>query len=132
MFTRLNLERGEELYESGCVDSLDDKDNVYTATVKDNKHSYRTLAVIDEEELVSLKCNCQTSMNGSRCKHMAALLFEIEDEYAMEIFPKQERKKKRTKSRLHSHLKMTESLTIFPSRTRSPGTMCTPQHTTRP
>ena len=49
---------------------------------------------------MSLKCNCQTSMNGSRCKHMAALLFEIEDEYAMEIFPKQERKKKKNEEQI--------------------------------
>lgn len=71
------VQRGEDYYLSGRVKNIKQDGDTYTADVIGTE-DYETSVEIVDDELVSCSCNCP--YDGGICKHVAALLFAIEDE----------------------------------------------------
>ncbi len=65
--------RGKAYWEEGRVEVLQSEDNLYRATVHGTL-DYTTTVVLNGDTITHTSCNCPY---GSRCKHVAALLYEI-------------------------------------------------------
>ena len=81
------LGRGWDYYESGTVDFLERTENGYKATVEGN-YDYEVEVEIDDNEVVDMFCDCPYAEDGNNCKHMAAVLYEIEEGPAQEVAEK--------------------------------------------
>ena len=81
MFRPHILERGYDYYMTGAVESLtrlDPDDIVYEAVV-DGSRSYHVEIRYDRGSVMDMQCDCPYAMDGKNCKHMAAVLYEIEE-----------------------------------------------------
>lgn len=72
------LERGLDYYESGMVTDLEETENGYKAVVSGSE-DYSVEIVIENGKVLSMFCDCPYAEDGNNCKHMAAVLYEIED-----------------------------------------------------
>ena len=82
MFRPHILERGYDYYMTGAVESLtrlDPDDIVYEAVV-DGSTDYHVEIQYDRGIVMDMQCDCPYAMDGKNCKHMAAVLYEIEEE----------------------------------------------------
>lgn len=77
-FSRAVLERGHVYYEAERVRGFRKKEDTYTAVVL-GKHGYNVEIRIRNDELIWAQCSCPHAREGNYCKHMAALLYKIED-----------------------------------------------------
>lgn len=75
------LARGWDYYENGAVISLERTGTGYKATVE-GSYDYEVEAEIYDNEVVELFCDCPYAEDGNYCKHMAAVLYEIEEKSA--------------------------------------------------
>lgn len=73
------LERGYDYYESGAVDSIRQTAKGYQAIVE-GMEDYKVVIELQGEELSDLWCSCPYAEDGKYCKHMAAVLYELEEE----------------------------------------------------
>ncbi len=80
------LERGMNYYEEGAVSSLEETDTGYTAVVEGSE-AYSVEIEISDNRVVDMFCDCPYAEDGNYCKHMAAVLYEIEDG-KHEVIPK--------------------------------------------
>lgn len=71
------LERGRNYYEEGAVVSLDRTDTGYHAEVEGTE-DYEVSIEIQDDEITDMYCSCPYADSGNYCKHMAAVLYEIE------------------------------------------------------
>ena len=71
------VQRGEYYYLSGRVKNIRQDGNTYMADIFGTE-DYETSVEIVNDELVSCSCNCP--YDRGICKHVAALLFAVEDE----------------------------------------------------
>ena len=71
------LERGMNYYEEGAVSSLEETDTGYRAVV-DGSDSYSVEIEIHNDRVEDMFCECPYAEDGNYCKHMAAVLYEIE------------------------------------------------------
>lgn len=84
LFSRTILERGKRYYRSGYVRNLKKVDHQYRANVT-GTHTYRVAITVGGERIKKMQCTCPYAGDGARCKHMAAVLYKIEDEYGDEF-----------------------------------------------
>lgn len=71
------LERGLNYYEEGMVESLEETAEGYKAIVNGSEE-YSVEIDIDEGNISYMFCDCPYADEGNCCKHMAAVLYEIE------------------------------------------------------
>lgn len=93
MFSNVILQRGRQYYERGRVQAIMHNGNRFQAEVVGSV-PYEVEAVLQEGKTPYLSCECHYAEDGSYCKHMAALMFAIED---MELPAFSENKKKKRK-----------------------------------
>ena len=79
------LKRGEEYYSDCCVEDLERNGSSYTATVEGTEDYYVVLK-IENGKVKAPTCTCPYAEEHRYCKHIAAVLFEIEDEYGKGVF----------------------------------------------
>lgn len=77
-FNKTILERGKYYYTHKCVQELTYKDLVYNANVI-GSGIYPVEIKIRNEDVVYMSCPCPHSKKGYYCKHMAAVMYAIED-----------------------------------------------------
>ena len=75
------LARGWDYYENGAVSSLEKTETGYKATVE-GSYDYEVEVEIYDNEVVDMFCDCPYAEDGNYCKHMAAVLYEIEEKSA--------------------------------------------------
>ena len=75
------LARGWDYYENGAVSSLERTGTGYKATVE-GSYDYEVEVEIYDNEIVDMFCDCPYAEDGNYCKHMAAVLYEIEEKSA--------------------------------------------------
>lgn len=73
------LERGLNYYEEGCVTSLKQTQKGYRAVVEGTE-AYDVEIEIYEGQVQNMTCTCPYATDRNHCKHMAAVLYEIEEE----------------------------------------------------
>ncbi len=78
LFQEHILGRGLDYFIHNLVGNVYVKDNIIEATVYGTKE-YKVEIVKNNEEIVDLSCNCPYADSGNNCKHMAAVLFYLED-----------------------------------------------------
>ncbi len=72
------LERGLNYYEEGCVTLLEQTSTGYTAVVE-GTDDYDVEIEIRADRVYDMTCTCPYAAEGNYCKHMAAVLYEIEE-----------------------------------------------------
>ncbi len=95
LFDDVILLRGERYFRMGAVSNLHRYENDFTADVTGTEEYYVGVT-IQKGKVKSPFCTCPYSAEHIYCKHIAALLYEIEEEYGESILKEQkpERKKK--------------------------------------
>ncbi|MBR4445944.1 MAG: hypothetical protein IKS37_08650 [Solobacterium sp.] len=78
MFRPHILERGEEYYEEGRVDILENNGRICTAAVYGTE-DYEVTIDLCGGQVIGMECTCPYSCRGEYCKHMAAVLYSIEE-----------------------------------------------------
>lgn len=78
LFQEHILGRGLNYFISDLVKNVYIKDNAIEATVYGTKE-YKVGIKKENEEITDLSCNCPYADTGNNCKHMAAVLFYLED-----------------------------------------------------
>ena len=73
------LSRGYEYYEDGLVEDVLLKGNIVTAKVLGTE-TYDVSVEIDNGIFIDGDCTCPYASEGNYCKHMAALLYYLENE----------------------------------------------------
>jgi hypothetical protein len=81
-FTPVILERGYNYFTDGFVTSVKKTGSRFTGIVSGTEDYIVKINVIDTEGSISLvmDCTCPYAEDGNYCKHMAALLYAIENE----------------------------------------------------
>ncbi|OCN05057.1 hypothetical protein A4S06_01335 [Erysipelotrichaceae bacterium MTC7] len=79
------LARGEMYFKKGLVSTVERKGDRYEANVYGTS-TYDTSVVVSDELLTDAKCSCPSFKFGNLCKHLAALLFELEDAKVIPIY----------------------------------------------
>ena len=72
------LGRGLDYFINDLVENVYAKENMIEATVYGTKE-YKVEIVKDNGKVINLSCNCPYADDGNNCKHMAAVLFYLED-----------------------------------------------------
>lgn len=78
------LARGWDYYENGAVSSLERTGTGYKATVE-GSYDYEVGVEIYDNEVIDMFCDCPYAEDGNYCKHMAAVLYELEEKSAQMI-----------------------------------------------
>ena len=73
------LDRGWGYYEEGRVVSLKWMGDKVSAVVQGTT-DYDVEITFDGDTIIDLDCDCPYAVDGSLCKHMAAVLYALEDE----------------------------------------------------
>lgn len=79
-FTNAILKQGEGYFKENRVADLKQTKSGYEALVQEN-HSYPVTIVMKDKVLKSMRCSCFVAKGQKNCKHMAAVLFAIEQEW---------------------------------------------------
>src|SRR5690625_1045800 len=72
------LGRGLDYFIRNLVENVYVKDNIIEATVYGTEE-YKVEITKEDEEIIDLNCNCPYADGGNNCKHMAAVLFYLEN-----------------------------------------------------
>ncbi len=72
------LERGLKYYEEGYVTSLEQTLTGYMAVVEGTDDYYVEIEIRDDQ-VYDMTCTCPYAADGNYCKHMAAVLYKIEE-----------------------------------------------------
>lgn len=78
LFSKTILDRGYGYYLEGAVEDISKEDDAITATVSGTE-LYTVDIYLDNGEIYDMDCDCPYAENGNNCKHMAAVLYELED-----------------------------------------------------
>lgn len=79
LFEKRILERGYNYFKDNCVVNLDNIDNHYEAVVL-GSDCYDVSLDFQDNKATNLECNCPYAKKDNNCKHMAALLYEIDSD----------------------------------------------------
>ena len=79
LFHKRILERGEDYYEEGFVSEVSKSDSGYHAFV-DGSDMYEVEIKLDGDRIFDMSCDCPFADGGKYCKHMAAVLYYIDNE----------------------------------------------------
>lgn len=77
-FTDVILERGKDYYDQGAVKSLVHSSLGYAASVQGTE-LYDVEIRLEDHEVVDMYCSCPHAESGYNCKHMAAVLYALEN-----------------------------------------------------
>ena len=78
LFSNRSLSRGEDYFSQGMVYNLREMDGRYTATVVGSS-VYSVVIELAEDRVAGMYCTCPHAAEGNNCKHMAAVIFEMEE-----------------------------------------------------
>ena len=78
LFQEHILGRGLDYFINNLVENVYARDNIIEATVYGTEE-YKVKIVKEDEDIIDLSCNCPYADAGNNCKHMAAILFYLED-----------------------------------------------------
>ena len=78
-FNSIILSRGYEYYEDGFVEDVLIKDNIITAKVEGTE-TYDVSVEVDNGIFIDGDCTCPYASEGNYCKHIAALLYYLDNE----------------------------------------------------
>lgn len=78
LFRKTILDRGYGYYLEGAVEDISREDDVISATVSGTE-LYEVEIFLDHDEVYDMDCDCPYAEDGNYCKHMAAVLYELED-----------------------------------------------------
>lgn len=84
LFQEHILARGEAYYFEGAVLELHKTEHGYHAVVEGTE-DYEVDIEMEGERVCEMYCSCPYAENGNNCKHMAAVLFEIEEQNEEDI-----------------------------------------------
>ena len=84
LFQEHILARGEAYYFDGAVLELHKTEHGYHAVVEGTE-DYEVDIEMEGGRVCEMYCSCPYAENGNNCKHMAAVLFEIEEQNEEEI-----------------------------------------------
>lgn len=73
------LVRGRDYYDFGAVENMQKTEDGYTAQVE-GTDLYDVGIELSRNAVQDMWCTCPYAADGSRCKHMAAVLYALEDE----------------------------------------------------
>ena len=79
MFAPWILERGRNYWDDGCVESLYRDGNAVTAVVSGTEDYNVEIEMGRGGKIAYMSCTCPYAEDGNNCKHMAAVLFAMED-----------------------------------------------------
>lgn len=82
LFPYAVLLRGRQYFKQGRVLEMNQNNAKYEATVKGTKR-YQVSVHLTNPNLPKMTCTCPYAGDGHKCKHMAAVLFAIDDLYRM-------------------------------------------------
>ena len=85
LFNEHILDRGEDYYYEGAVRELHKTEFGYQAVVEGTV-DYEVEIEIEGRQVCGMDCTCPYAEDGNYCKHMAAVLFEIERLNEKDIF----------------------------------------------
>lgn len=77
LFQKHILQRGEDYCYDGAVVELNETESGYWAVVEGTE-DYEVAIQIHNDAVLDMYCSCPYAADGHNCKHMAAVLFEIE------------------------------------------------------
>lgn len=77
-FRDLILERGRNYYKRNRVYGLSYNNNIYKARVL-GELAYDVEIKIREDDIIYMKCSCPYAASGQYCKHMAAVMYAIDE-----------------------------------------------------
>ena len=78
LFREHILERGRNYFYEGAVIEFQQTENGYRAVVEGTEE-YEVEVDIEEDRVYDLYCSCPYAEDGNYCKHMAAVLYKIEE-----------------------------------------------------
>ena len=84
LFSKMILSRGKEYFHNNAVKDLRRWAGTYRATVA-GREKYAVQIVTAANKVLSMSCTCPYAEGGENCKHMAAVLYELEEETDEEL-----------------------------------------------
>lgn len=78
LFREHILERGRNYYYDGAVTEFQKTKNGYRAIVEGTE-DYEVEIEIEEGNICDMYCSCPYAEDGNYCKHMAAVLYKMEE-----------------------------------------------------
>jgi len=84
LFSRKILSRGKFYYDAGNVNFLKKEQNTYSAHVE-GSDLYKVTVQLERGHIRKMNCSCPYAWAGMRCKHMAAVMYEIEKREASAV-----------------------------------------------
>lgn len=92
LFNETILDRGEDYYLDGRVKKIQYSDNGNTVRAKViGTEEYDVEIHFDRSEREFMSCDCPYARDGYYCKHMAAVLYAVEDETGTGLQPDEEK-----------------------------------------
>ena len=79
LFREHILARGEAYYYEGAVQDLEKTEHGYHAMVEGTE-DYEVDIELEDGQICEMYCTCPYADDGNNCKHMAAVLYEIEEQ----------------------------------------------------
>ena len=79
LFREHILARGEMYYYDGAVQDLEKTEHGYHAVVEGTEN-YEVDIEMEDWQICEMYCTCPYAADGNNCKHMAAVLYEIEEQ----------------------------------------------------
>lgn len=73
------LERGWDYYQSDAVENLQKSETGYTAEVEGTE-IYDVEVELSQNTVQDMWCSCPYAEDGAYCKHMAAVLYALEED----------------------------------------------------
>lgn len=80
MFEPWILERGRNYLNDGCVENLSQDGNTVTAVVCGTEDYDVEIEMDRGGNIACMSCTCPYAAEGNNCKHMAAVLFAIDED----------------------------------------------------
>lgn len=80
LFQNHILDRGWDYYESGCVQDVQTTTGGFESDVEGTE-DYHVKIRLQEKRIVNMSCECPYAEDGNHCKHMAAVLYAIENDW---------------------------------------------------
>ncbi len=89
LFREHILNRGAEYHQDGRVSLIQKEEQIIEAEVEGTE-CYHVSIELSGEEVAYMTCDCPYAEDGSNCKHMAAVLFQMEEELSNSDFDDEE------------------------------------------
>ena len=80
------LQRGRAYYKEGAVETLRWEGGVVKAVVLGSER-YRVEIDLEDGQIIGWFCDCPYALDGTPCKHLAAVFYELEDDIGEEPDP---------------------------------------------